>query len=108
MKPNTKQPIILIILILLSCFAAQQLGAKPKKNAALAALQSFEPLDYSEGGFRGQRISLDIAYISSDEGFDDGIIGPLPFYVLRPPEMTDHEFRETIIFVVDNISEAFN
>lgn len=108
--------VVLLLLVVVAMFVIEQLAqAKVKRTKAVAALVvqdppltsfGFEPLNYTEGGVHGVRISMDLAYVSND--FGDGVEGPLPFFMFRSPETTDHQFRETIIFVVDNISEAHN
>jgi len=48
---------------------------------------------------------MDEAFITST--YADGIYAPLPFRVIRG-ELSDQEFRDTLIFITDNLSEAFN
>lgn len=41
-----------------------------------------------------------------DSPVSDGLQAPLPFTVIKG-SLTDHEFRETLIFITDNLSEAY-
>lgn len=100
--------LLVIALAAIVGFAAAE--ARPrkalKKKAPITAstIISEDPFSYTEMGFYGTKVSEDLAYITSDN--PDGVTAPLPFYMMRTPEMSAHEFRETIIFVVDNLSEA--
>lgn len=89
--------LICLISILFICLLHGD--AKPKKTQ-----QAFTPWSYTEQGFYAYRDTFDEALITSDS--PDGIHAPLPFRVIRG-ELSDFEFRETLIFIVDNLSEAY-
>lgn len=97
-----KTKLILVLLVSLLSFSIE---AKPKKAKKLI-VQSFEELTYTQDPFTVIRNSMDEAFISAGE-ISDGSQAPLPFYVFRG-QLTDHEFRETLIFITDNLSEAYN
>ena len=97
-----KAKLIVLVLVLVACFSIE---AKQKKKCPPPP--AFEHLEYTEPPFSVIRTSLDFAYVYGEEGAADGIHGPLPFWMFRG-DLSDHEFRETLIFVVDNISEAWS
>jgi hypothetical protein len=101
-----KQLLIITLAALVGFAAADAKPKKKQRGKAIAAstIITEDPFSYTEMGFYGTKVSEDLAYITSDN--PDGVTAPLPFYMMRPPEMSSHEFRETIIFVVDNLSEA--
>lgn len=94
-----KTKLIIVALVSLLSFSIE---AKPRKKAI--KVQTFTEWSYSEGGFHATQTSEDEALVTSD--FADGVYAPLPFRIIRG-EMTQGEFHDTLIFVTDNLSEAF-
>lgn len=96
-----KTKLIVLILVSLISFSIE---ARPKKRQ-LVQLDTFTEWTYSQDPFTVTRYSMDEAIITSP--YSDGVQAPLPFRVIRG-ELSDHDFRETLIFITDNLSEAFN
>lgn len=95
-----------IVIVLLVSILSFSIEAKPKKKVQVTPQTAqYTEWSYHQDPFTVTRYSLDEAIIQSP--YSDGIQAPLPFRVIRG-ELTDHEFRETLIFITDNLSEAFN
>jgi hypothetical protein len=90
-----------IITMILVSLVAISIEARPRKKAKC----DFVEWTYTQDPFTTTRSTMDEAYITSP--YSDGVQAPLPFRVIRG-ELSDHEFRETLIFITDNLSEAFN
>jgi len=95
-----KTKLFIVLLVSLLSFSIE---AKPKKK--IAQVLNFTPWSYTLDGFHAQRDTLDEALVTSD--YADGMGAPLPFRVIRG-ELSDFEFRETLIFIVDNMAEAYH
>jgi hypothetical protein len=95
-----KTQLIIILLVSLISFSIE---ARPKKKAQ--SVQEFTEWTYTQDPFTVTRTTMDEAFITST--YADGIYAPLPFRVIRG-ELSDQEFRDTLIFITDNLSEAFN
>lgn len=96
-----KTKLLIVLAVTLASFSIE---ARPKKRQ-IVQTETFTEWTYSQDPFTVTRYSMDEAIITSP--YSDGMQAPLPFRVIRG-ELTDHEFRETLIFITDNLSEAFN
>lgn len=96
---NMKRSSFITALLGLLCVPA--LGKRKQRISA----ETFTAWSYSQDPFTADMASPDEATITSP--YSDGVSAPLPFRIIRG-ELTEHEFRETLIFITDNLSEAYN
>lgn len=95
---------IKIVIVLLVSLLSFSIEARPKKKT-IVQVQSFTPWSYTLDEFYAYRDTMDEALITSD--YADGMQAPLPFRVIRG-DLSDLEFQETLIFIVDNLAEAYH
>lgn len=98
---NTK--LVIVILVSILSFSME---AKPKKKVQITPQPApYTEWSYYQDPFTVTRYSMDEAIITSP--VSDGMQAPLPFRVIRG-ELSDLDFRETLIFITDNLSEAYH
>ena len=94
--------LLIVLLVSLVSFSIQ---AKPKKQPKIVQTLLFEEWTYTQDPFTASFTSDTEALITSP--VSDGSQAPLPFRVIKG-EMSTHEFKETLTFITDNLSEAYN
>lgn len=98
-----KTKLIVLITVLFACLSIE---AKPKKKVQITPqAPQYTEWSYYQDPFTVTRYSMDEAIITSP--VSDGMQAPLPFRVIRG-ELSDLDFRETLIFITDNLSEAYH